>query len=87
MAVEQNNLRHLRPGDLPGTTQTQQMLGVFTFSGVPDSGLAGKERLKPFALQVFQQRDGGDVSVSVTAGFVAVFTEHAGDHLHQFLMG
>ncbi|VDZ80644.1 Uncharacterised protein [Salmonella bongori] len=54
MAVEQNNLRHLRPGDLPGTTQAQQMFGVFTFAGVPDSGLAGKEGLKPFALQILQ---------------------------------
>ena len=52
MAVKQNDFRHLLTGDLPFAAQAQHVFGVFTLALVSDAGLAGKERLEAFTLQV-----------------------------------
>ncbi len=65
MAVKQNDFRYLMPGKLTGTTQTQHMFGVFPLALVTDLCLAGKERLKAFTLQAFEDGDGRDVGITV----------------------
>ena len=56
MAVEKNDFRHLMAGQLTSTTQmqtqtqTQHMFGMLPLTMVTNYRLAGKERLKPFAL-------------------------------------
>lgn len=53
------------PGKLSGSTQTQHMLGVLPLAQVANLRLAGKERLKAFPLQAFEDGDGRDVGVTV----------------------
>ena len=65
MTVEQNDFRYLMPGQLTGTTQAQHMFGVLPLALVAHFCLAGKERLKAFMLQAFQDGDGRDVGVPV----------------------
>ena len=52
-------------GQLTGTTQAKHMFGVFPLALVANLCLAGKERLKAFTLQVFEDGDGRDVGVPV----------------------
>ncbi|MOA64158.1 hypothetical protein D3C78_1901250 [compost metagenome] len=63
------------------------MLRMFTTTRISHAGLTGKERLKALALQTVQQRDGGYICVSFTAGFVFVLAENAGHHKKQFFAG
>ena len=65
MAVEQDDFRYLMPGKLTGTTQAKHVFGVFPLALVTDLCLAGKERLKAFTLQAFEDGDGRDVGVTV----------------------
>ena len=65
MRIEQDNFRHLLTGYLPGATQAQHMFRMLTAALVPDAGLAGKERLESFTLQVLQQGNGRYVAVMV----------------------
>ncbi|MNE47612.1 hypothetical protein D3C80_1420240 [compost metagenome] len=65
MAVQQNNFRNLFASNLALTTQAEHMFGMFTFALIAHAGLTGKERLKTLTLQIFQQRDGGDVCIAV----------------------
>ena len=87
MAVQQNDFRHLFTGNLPFAAQTEHMFGVFPLVGVTHTGLAGKERLKTFALQVIQQDDGRDAGIALAARFVLFLTEHAGNIVSQFITG
>lgn len=52
-------------GKLPGTTQAQHMFGVLPSALVTYAGLAGKERLKTFPLQILKNSDGRYPGVSV----------------------
>ena len=65
MTVEQNDFRNLMPGQLTGTTQAKHVFGVFPLALVANLCLAGKERLKAFTLQAFEDGDGRDVGVPV----------------------
>ena len=49
--------------------------------------LAGKERLKAFPLQTFEDGDGRDVGITVRARFMFVTPEYAGNMTHQFFVG
>ena len=69
-------------GKLPGTTQAQHMFGVLPSALVTYAGLAGKERLKTFPLQIIKNSDGRYPGISVTAGFVFILTKNTGDVLH-----
>ncbi len=53
------------PGKLTGTTQAKHVFGVFPLALVTDLCLAGKERLKAFTLQAFEDGDGRDVGITV----------------------
>lgn len=66
MTVEEDDLWDLFAGNLAFTPQAQHVLRVITFVRVSHAGLAGKERLEAFPLQVIQQGDGWDVRVSAT---------------------
>ncbi len=66
MAVKQNNFWHLLTGDLAFAAQAQHVFGVFTLALISDAGLAGKERLESFTLQVIEQGNGRDVGVCAT---------------------
>lgn len=66
MAVEQNDFRHLMPGQLPGTTQAQHVFGVLPLAQVMHLCLTGKERLKPLTLQAFEDGDGRDIGIRAT---------------------
>ncbi len=46
------------------------MFGMFTFIRIPDTGLAGKEGLEPFILQIIQQCESGNVRITRAAGFM-----------------
>ncbi|SVP32786.1 Uncharacterised protein [Klebsiella pneumoniae] len=65
MTVEQNDFRYLMPGQLTGTTQAKHVFGVLPLALVADLRLAGKERLKAFTLQAFENGDGRDVGITV----------------------
>ena len=65
MAVEQDDFRYLMAGQLSGTTQAKHVFGVLPLALVPNLCLAGKERLKAFTLQAFEDCDGRDVGVTV----------------------
>lgn len=67
MTVKQNDFGDLLAGDLPGATQAQHMFRMFTAARIPHAGLAGEERLKPFALEVIKEGDGGNTGISVAA--------------------
>ena len=84
MGVEQNNFRHMLTGYLSGPPQTQHMFGIFPAALVAHTGLAGEERLKAFPLQIFQDGDGGNVRIPLTAGGVPVFSKNTRDVVHQF---
>lgn len=73
MAVEENDFRDLFTGNLALTPQAQHVLRVFTFVRVPHAGLAGKERLKPFALEVIKEGDGGNTGIPLALQIHAVF--------------
>lgn len=60
---------------------------MVAFIQVAHAGLAGKERLEAFPLQVIQQGNGRYIRVPVTAGFMFVFSDDAGDIEHQFIAG
>ena len=87
MGVEQNDFWHLFTSNLPLTAQTQHVLCMFATPWVTNPGLTGKERLKAFPLQAFQQGDGGDVCVTFTAGFVFFLAEYAGHYTKQLFTG
>lgn len=87
MGVEQDNFRHLLTGNLPLPTQAQHMLSMFTTTGVPHTGLTGKEWLETLPLQAVQQGDGGNIGVAFTAGLVFVLAEYAGHHAKQLFAG
>lgn len=70
MAVQQNDLRNLFTGNMSFTTQAKHMFGMFTFIRIPDTGLAGKEGLEPFILQIIQQCESGNVRITRAAGFM-----------------
>ncbi|KAF0859924.1 hypothetical protein Y888_08910 [Mixta calida B021323] len=73
MAVQQNDFRHLLAGDLPLSTQAQHVFSVLYLTLVAHTGLAGKERLKAFTLQVVEQGNGWDVGIALTTGFMLFF--------------
>ncbi len=87
MAVEQDDLRYLFVGYLPCASQAHHVSGMFTTALVSDTGLAGKERLKTFALQVIQQSDGRDAGIALAARFMLFLTEHAGNIVSKFITG
>ncbi|SQN88842.1 Uncharacterised protein [Escherichia coli] len=84
MGVQQNNFRDMLSVYLPVTAQTQHVFCVFPAVRVTHAGLAGEEGLKAFPLQAFQHGDGGDPGIVLTSGCVLIFSEYAGDDLHQF---
>ncbi|CQR24471.1 Uncharacterised protein [Yersinia enterocolitica] len=65
MAVGQNDFRYLMSGQLTGTTQAQHVFGVLPLTQVTNLRLTGKERLKTFTLQAFEDGDGRDVGITV----------------------
>ncbi|CAM7129543.1 AraC family transcriptional regulator [Escherichia coli] len=73
MGVEQNNFRDMLTGYLSGPPQTQHVFCVFPAALVAHAGLAGKERLKAFLLQIFQDGDSGNVRIVFTARGMSVF--------------
>lgn len=87
MAVEEDNFGHLVPVELSGTPQAQHMFCVLTPALVAYAGLTSKEGFKSFALQTVEEGDGRDIRVTVTAGFMLFFAEHAGDVAHQLFAG
>lgn len=64
MAVQENDFGDLFAGDLPLTPQTQHVLCVVAFIQVANAGLAGKERLEAFPLQIIKQCDGRDIRIT-----------------------
>lgn len=46
------------------------MFGVLPAAIVADTGLTGKERIKAFFLQALKQGNGGNIGITVTAGFM-----------------
>ncbi len=87
MAVKQDDFWHLFACDLAFATQAQHVFGVLSLALVPNSGLAGKEWLEAFALQVIEQGNSRDIGVPVTAGFMFVFAEDTRHIVRQFVTG
>ena len=75
MAVQQDNFWHLFAGNLSFPAQTKHVFRVLSFTFIPDAGLAGKERTKPFTLKVIQQSNSGNVGVAFAPGFMLFFAE------------
>ena len=67
MAIEQNNFRHLVAIDLVFPAQTQHVFCMFTFTHITNTGLAGKERMKSFTLEVIEQGNGGNIGIAFAA--------------------
>ncbi len=86
MGVEQNNFRDMLTGYLSGPPQTQHVFCVFPAALVAHAGLAGKERLKAFLLQIFQDGDSGNVRIVFTAGGMSVFPKNTRYMAHQFFV-
>ncbi|CTW94675.1 Uncharacterised protein [Escherichia coli] len=86
MGVEQNNFRDMLTGYLSGPPQTQHVFCVFPAALVAHAGLAGKERLKAFLLQIFQDGDSGNVRIVFTSGGMSVFPKNTRYMAHQFFV-
>ena len=66
MRIQDDDFRHLLTVYLTSATQAQHVFGVFPLALVANLCLAGKERLKAFTLQAFEDGDGWDVGISAT---------------------